>query len=106
MKAVVAALALCVVLLGFKVFSLSEELHTVQRNTAIAVLMAEAADKKIGAFAPYFAPSKDAFANAWVDANSMPAAVFPDEVLAPLRQEIERRRNLPEAQALKKQILN
>jgi len=106
MKVAVAALALCAALLGIKVFSLSAQLNEVQRNTAIAVLMAEAADKKIGAFAPYFAPSKEAFVNAWIDGTNMPPAVFPEEVIHPLKQELEARRNSPETQELKKRIFN
>jgi hypothetical protein len=58
----------------------------------IAVLSAEAANNKIGAIAPFFSQDKEAFAKAWLDSVNMPLAVFPDEVLIPLKRTIEERR--------------
>jgi hypothetical protein len=90
-----------VVILGYRVIQLESELKNVSRNTAIAVLSAEAANDKIGAFAPYFAPDKDKFIKAWFDSVNMPLAVFPDEVLTPIKQELEEKRASKETQQLR-----
>ena len=72
-----------------------------QTNVAIAVLSAEAANNKVGAIAPFFAQDKDAFVKAWLDSVNMPLAVFPDEVLVPLRRTLEERRMSKESQQQK-----
>ena len=87
--------------LGFRVFQLEAELKQATRNAAIAVLSAEAANDKIGAFAPYFAPDKDKFIKAWLDSTNMPLAIFPDEVLSPLKRELESTRASAEAQQVR-----
>ena len=87
--------------LGFRVFQLEAELKQASRNAAIAVLSAEAANDKIGAFAPYFAPDKDKFIKAWLDSTNMPLAIFPDEVLSPLKRELESKRASAEAQQVR-----
>jgi len=81
-------------------------MRELQRNAAIAVLSVEIANKKIGAFAPYFEEDKEAFANAWIDGSNMPGAVFPEEVLVPLQQELARRRTDPLSQKLKAETFN
>lgn len=95
MKILVGVLAAFTAFLGFRVFALEAEVTTLQRNTAIAVLSAEAANLKVGAIAPYFSPSKEQFAKAWIDSNNLPPAMFPSEVLDPLRRELERLRQTP-----------
>jgi len=101
MKAAITVLFVLVALLGFRVIQLEAELKQVSRNSAIAVLSAEAANDKIGAFAPYFAPDKDKFIKAWLDSTNMPLAVFPEEVLSPIKQELESRRDSPETQKVR-----
>lgn len=81
--------------LGYRVLQLESALDQLQTNTAIAVLSAEAANDKIGAFAPYFSPDKDRFARAWIDNLNLPPAMFPEEVIVPLKQKLEQNRNLP-----------
>ena len=92
MKPLLAALALLTGFLGYRVFQLEVEVKQLQTNAAIAVLSAEAANNKIGAIAPFFSQDKEAFAKAWLDSVNMPLAVFPDEVLIPLKRTIEERR--------------
>lgn len=101
MKAPIAILFALIAFLGFRVFQLEAELKQTSRNAAIAVLSAEAANDKIGAFAPYFAPDKDKFIKAWLDSTNMPLASFPDEVLSPLKHELESKRASPEAQQVR-----
>ena len=98
MKAAIAILFGLVVLLGFRTFQLEAELKQASRNAAIAVLSAEAANDKIGAFAPYFAPDKDKFIKAWLDSTNMPLAIFPEDILSPIKRELESKRASPEAQ--------
>lgn len=85
----------------FEVVRLKREVHQLQTNCAIAVLSAEAANQKIGAIAPYFAPDKEAFIRGYMDANNLPLAVFPDEVLNPIRDGLQRGRSSPEADRLR-----
>jgi hypothetical protein len=101
MRVAVAVLFALVVLLGFRVFQLEADLKQASRNSAIAVLSAEAANDKIGAFAPYFAPDKDKFIRAWLDSTNMPLAIFSDEVLVPIKRELESRRSSQEARQLR-----
>lgn len=101
MKAPIAILFALIAFLGFRVFQLEAELKQASRNAAIAVLSAEAANDKIGAFAPYFAPDKDKFIKAWLDSTNMPLAIFPDEVLSPLKRELESKRASAEAQQVR-----
>lgn len=104
MKASTLILSLLVIGLGYRIFALEQQVQQLQTNAAIAVLSAEAANKKIGAVAPFFAQDKEAFANAWVDSNNLPGAVFPEEVLVPLKRQLEERRLSKETQALKATI--
>lgn len=104
MKFVLAVLALVTAFLGFRVIALEAEVKQLQTNAAIAVLSAEAANNKVGAIAPFFGQDKQAFAKAWLDSINMPAAVFPEEVLVPLRRTLEERRSSKEAQLQKAQI--
>ena len=98
MKAFVAVLAALVVFLGYRVFALESEIKQLQTNAAIAVLSAEAANNKVGAIAPYFGQDKEAFAKAWLDSVNMPLAVFPDEILVPLKRTLDERRMSKESQ--------
>jgi hypothetical protein len=100
MKPIIAILFALVAFLGYRVLMLEAELKQMSRNVAIAVLSAEAANDKIGAFAPFFSPDKAKFARAWLDGTNMPLAVFPDDVLKPLKQELEAKRSSPEARQL------
>jgi hypothetical protein len=100
-KVALTALAVFCAFLGYRVLRLEEEVHELQRNAAIAVLSAEIANKKVGAIAPYFGEDKDAFANAWIDDVNMPGAVFPEDVLVPLKNELARKRAEPSSQKLK-----
>lgn len=102
-KALFTALFALIGYLLFEVVSLKAELKQAQRNTAIAVLSAEAANNKVGAIAPYFKRDDSAFAKAWMDTANMPLAVFPDEVLASVREEIRRGRETPGMEQLKAQ---
>ena len=100
-KTLLLVLAVVCAYLGYRVIRLEAEVHQLQRNTAIAILSAELAHKKVGALAPYFAEDKDAFANAWIDDLNMPGAVFPDDVLVPLKDELARKRSDPSSQKIK-----
>ena len=100
-KGMLIVLTVACAFLGYRVFRLESEVHQLQRNAAIAVLSAEIANKKIGAFAPYFAEDKEVFANAWIDGSNMPGAVFPEDVLVPLESELTRKRSDPLSQKLK-----
>lgn len=93
MKIVIALLMVFCLFLGGRLLQVENELALVQRNAAIAVLSAEAANNKIGAIAPYFAPDKDAFVRAWLDSTNMPLAEFPEKVIVPIKQELERKRS-------------
>ena len=104
MKVILTVLSLATALLGYRVFALEAEVKQLQTNAAIAVLSAEAANNKIGAIAPYFGQDKEAFAKAWLDSVNMPAAVFPDEVLVPLKRKLEERRASKESQVHKAAI--
>ena len=100
-KGLLIVLAIFCAFLGYRVLRLESEVHQLQRNAAIAVLSAEIANKKIGAFAPYFGEDKEAFANAWIDELNMPGAVFPEDVLVPLENDLARKRSDPQSQKLR-----
>ena len=104
MKILVVALALLTAFLGYRVLALENQVSQLQVNTAIAVLSAEAANNKVGAISPFFAQDKEAFAKAWLDSNNLPLAVFPEEVLVPLKRSLEEKRSSKESQALKSSI--
>lgn len=104
MKALVLVLTLLTAFLSYRVIDLERRLSQLQINAAIAVLSAEAANNKIGAISPFFAQDKEAFAKAWLDSNNLPLAVFPEEVLVPLKRSLEEKRSSKEAQALKASI--
>jgi len=104
MKAAITILAALTAFLAFRVFELESEVKQLQRSAAIAVLSAEAANNKVGAIAPYFQRDNEAFARAWFDSLNLPPAVFPDEVLTPLRQELQMLRSTPEAQKQKAEL--
>ena len=104
MKLLVPLLALATVFLGYRVFALEAEVRQLQTNAAIAVLSAEAANNKIGAIAPFFGQDKEAFAKAWLDGVNMPGAVFPEEILVPLKRTLEERRASKESQTQKAEI--
>lgn len=70
-------------------------------STAIAALSAEAANSKVGAIAPFFSQDKEAFARAWLDSVNMPLAVFPENVLVPMKRALEEKRLSKESQQLK-----
>ena len=101
MKLAFALLAAFTIFLGFRVLELEAALTQVQTNAAIAVLSAETANDKIGAFAPYFAEDREKFARAWIDSTNMPLAVFPENTLGPLRRTLEEKRLSKESQQLK-----
>lgn len=100
-KSLLIVLTIACAFLGYRVLRLESDLHQLQRNAAIAVLSAEIANKKIGAIAPYFGEDKDAFANAWIDEINLPGAVFPEDVLVPLQNELARKRTDPVSQKMK-----
>lgn len=103
-KSLFLAFAVVCAFLGYRILRLESEVNQLQRNTAIAVLSAESANKKIGAFAPYFGEDREAFANAWIDDSNMPLAVFPEDVLVPLRAELARKRADPLSRKLKADV--
>lgn len=100
-KSLLIVLVIVCAFLGYRVLRLESDVYQLQRNAAIAVLSAEIANKKIGAIAPYFGEDKDAFANAWIDGTNMPGAVFPEDVLVPLQNELVRKRADPLSQKIK-----
>ncbi len=104
MKAILAVLVGIVAILGYKVLQLEAEMKQLQTNAAIAVLSAEAANNKVGAIAPFFAQDKEAFVKAWLDSVNMPGAVFPEEILVPLKRTLEERRTSKEAEQQKAAI--
>tara|TARA_R110001599_G_scaffold76319_1_gene208934 strand:- start:105 stop:431 length:327 start_codon:yes stop_codon:yes gene_type:complete len=89
--------------LGLRVLQLELEVEQLQKNSAIAVLSAEAANKKIGAIAPFFSQDKEAFAKAWLDSVNLPPAVFPSDILMPLKRTLEEKRS---DKASRTQMLN
>ena len=101
MKSLLTIFAVFIAFLGYRVIQLEQEVKQLQMNVAIAVLSAEAANNKVGAIAPFFAQDKDAFIKAWLDSVNMPLAVFPDEVLVPLKRTLEERRMSKESQQQK-----
>lgn len=100
-KILILVFAIAIAWLGYRVLRLEAEVDQLERNAAIAVLSAEIANRKIGAIAPYFEEDKEAFARAWIDDANMPAAVFADDVLVPLKNELARKRAEPSSQQLK-----
>ena len=93
MKLFISILSAVVIFLGYSLIKVEGEFHQLQVNAAIAVLSAEAANNKIGAIAPFFGQDKEAFAKAWLDGVNMPPAVFPEDVLVPLKRTLEEKRN-------------
>lgn len=75
---------------------MKREVCQLQTNCAIAVLSAEAAHRKVGSVAPFFRMDRETYLRAWMDAEHLPLAVFPDNVLTPIRATLERARNSPE----------
>lgn len=104
MKSAMIALTALALFLGYRVVKLEDQVATLQKNTAIAILSAEAANNKVGAIGPYFQQDKDAFTKAWMDNNNLPLAEFPDEVIVPMKQRLERLRGLPENVKLRNDI--
>jgi hypothetical protein len=104
MKLILTLLALTTAFLGYRVVDLEAQVRQLQTNAAIAILSAEAANNKVGAIAPFFGQDKEAFAKAWLDSVNMPAAVFPEEVLVPLKRTLEERRASKESQLQKATI--
>ena len=104
MKAINIVLALLTAFLSYRVLALEQQVKQLQVNTAIAVLSAEAANSKVGAIAPFFAQDKEAFVKAWLDSNNLPPAIFPEEVLMPMKQSLEDKRESKDSQALKSLI--
>ena len=104
MKALFLALSLLTAFLVYRVLTLEQQVNQLQVNAAIALLSAEAANNKIGAISPFFAQDKEAFAKAWLDNNNLPLAVFPEEVLVPLKRSLEERRSSKESQSLRSSL--
>lgn len=104
MKIAILALAVLTAFLGYRLLLLEREVRQLQTNAAITALAAEAANNKAGAIAPFFSQDKEAFAKAWLDNNNLPLAVFPDEVLLPLKRSLEEKRASKEYQATKASI--
>ena len=104
MKAAISILFVIVAILGYRVLNLEAELKQISRKTAIAVLSAETENDKVGAIAPYFAADKEKFVRAWIDSTNMPLAVFPGDILVPLKRELEEKRMSKEAVQLKATI--
>jgi hypothetical protein len=101
MKATLIGVCIITLYLIYRIFQLEAEVKQLQTNAAIAALSAEAANAKIGAIAPYFAQDKEAFARAWLDNLNLPPAVYPDDVLIPLKRSLEEKRMSKEMQLLK-----
>jgi hypothetical protein len=104
MKTALIALALVTAFLGYRVVKLDADVRQLQTNAAIALLSAEAANNKVGAIAPFFEQDREAFAKAWLDSVNMPLAVFPEEVLVPLKNTLEEKRMSKESQQQKAAI--
>lgn len=101
MKAALVVLVFVTAFLGIRVLSLEQDIRQLQLNAAIALLSAEAANNKVGAIAPFFSQDKEAFAKAWLDSQNLPLAVFPEDVLSPLKRSLEEKRASKESQALR-----
>ena len=98
---------ICCILCGYLLFEVARrwrEVLLLQTNCVIAVLSAEAVNQKVGAIAPHFAPDKEAFINAYFEASNLPLAVFPAEVLNPIRDTLRRGRNSPEADRIRAMV--
>jgi len=104
MKTAILVLFALIAFLAYRVIQLESQLNLALKNTAIAVLSAEAANDKIGAFAPYFTPDREKFVKAWLDSNNLPLAVFPDEVITPIKNGLEQKRGSKESQQLRATI--
>jgi len=100
MKTALSILSIITVFLGYRVLQLESQVTQLQTNTAIAVLSAEAANNKVGAIAPFFAQDKEAFTRAWLDNANMPLAVFPEDVLIPIKRSLEEKRSSPASQQM------
>ncbi len=72
--------------------TLMQDIARLERNIAIASLSAEAANKKIGAIAPYFRRDDAAFESAWIDEASLPVAVFSTDIFNLLKADMSRNR--------------
>lgn len=83
-----AILFATVIYLLDQIRDLEDELRQVERNAAIAVLSAERAHTKIGAFAPCFSESPEAFVNAEVENSNLPLPVFSDGVLQSVQRDM------------------
>lgn len=92
MKLICSILVVICAWLTYKLSSLDEKLREVERNAAIAVLSAEVANNKIGAFAPYFGEDREKFVRNWIDGFNMPLAVIDTGVLNELKGTLDRKR--------------
>jgi len=98
LKNAVTVLALFIIFMGYQVFQLEQEVKQLQTNSAVALLSAKAANKKVGAIALFFAQDKEAFVKAWLDSINMLLAVILEDVLIPLKRELEAKRLSKESQ--------
>jgi hypothetical protein len=87
----IVLLSVSVLYLLSRLRDLEEKLTMVERNSAIAVLSAERAHSKIGAFAPCFGDDPQTYVRADIENSNLPLAVFSDDVLIPLRQAMDKR---------------
>ncbi len=105
MKLICAILTLACAALTYKVISLDQKLKEVERNAAIAVLSAEVANNKIGAFAPYFGEDKEKFVQNWIDGFNMPLAVVDSDVLNELKGTLTRKRGDEASRQLRESMM-
>lgn len=103
MKHTTITIFLAVLCLGLlaELFRLRQRVGRLEVNCAIAVLSAEAANNKVGAIAPYFSSDKEAFIKAWFDAQNLPLAVFPADVLNPIKESLQKQRESVEGLKLR-----
>ncbi len=106
MRVTLAVLSFLCAFLLYKVNNLEQRLAASEKNAAIAVLSAEIANDKIGAFAPYFAEDREKFVRRWIDGFNMPLAVVPDAVLAEIRGELDRKRGDAASQKLYQSMMS
>lgn len=95
MKVLVALLSVVVAYLMFDAATQRSRIAELERNVAIAVLSAEIANNKIGAFAPYFGEDKEKFVESWLDGVNMPLAVFDTQVINDIKSELRKKRSDP-----------
>jgi hypothetical protein len=91
MKPSTAVLLVILAFMGYRMYELNLAVHQLQEGLAVAVLSAEAANKKADAIAPFFASDKDAYAKAWLTSTTLPLVVLPEEVLVPITRAIDER---------------